>query len=45
MAVAALATIWELNIGHAIVARAVFTGMQAAVRGMKYLMEAARSGG
>ena len=43
--VAALATIQELNIGHAIVARAVFTGMQAAVREMKRLMEAARRGG
>jgi pyridoxine 5-phosphate synthase len=43
-AVAALATIRELNIGHAIVARAIFTGMQAAVREMKRLMEAARSG-
>ena len=45
MAVAALATIRELNIGHAIVARAVFTGLQAAVREMKGLMLAARSGG
>ena len=44
-AVAALATIRELNIGHAIVARAVFTGMQAAVREMKSLMETARDSG
>jgi pyridoxine 5-phosphate synthase len=44
-AIAALTTIRELNIGHAIVARAVFTGMQAAVREMKRLMETARSGG
>ena len=43
-AVAALTTIHELNIGHAIVARAIFTGMQAAVREMKRLMETARSG-
>jgi len=43
--VAALAAIRELNIGHAIVARAVFTGMQAAVREMKRLMNAARGGG
>jgi pyridoxine 5-phosphate synthase len=44
-AVAALTTIRELNIGHAIVARAIFTGIQAAVREMKRLMEAARGGG
>jgi len=41
-AVAALAAVRELNIGHAIVARAVFTGLGDAVREMKYLMEAAR---
>ena len=43
-AIAAVATIRELNIGHAIVARAVFVGMEAAVRDMKRLMDAARSG-
>ena len=43
-AVAALGAIRELNIGHAIVARAIFTGMQTAVREMKRLMDAARSG-
>lgn len=32
----------ELNIGHAIVARAVFVGLDAAVRDMKALMHAAR---
>jgi len=42
-AVAAIAQITELNIGHAIVARAVFTGLAAAVRDMKALMVAARS--
>jgi pyridoxine 5-phosphate synthase len=42
--VAALPAIRELNIGHAIVARAVFTGMAAAVRDMKQLMVAARGG-
>ena len=42
--VAALPTIRELNIGHAIVARAVFTGMEAAVRDMKQLMVVARGG-
>jgi pyridoxine 5-phosphate synthase len=42
-AIAAIPAIRELNIGHAIVARAVFTGLQAAVREMKGLMQAARS--
>jgi len=37
-AVAALPGIAELNIGHAIVARAVFTGLAEAVREMKRLM-------
>jgi pyridoxine 5-phosphate synthase len=32
----------ELNIGHAIVAYAVFTGWEAAVREMKRLMTEAR---
>jgi pyridoxine 5-phosphate synthase len=41
-AVAALTDITELNIGHAIVAHAVFVGWQAAVREMKALMHAAR---
>ena len=41
--VAAIAEIVELNIGHAIVARAVFTGLAAAVREMKTLMQAART--
>ena len=41
-AIAALAAVRELNIGHAIVARAVFTGLGEAVREMKRLMEAAR---
>ncbi|GMQ89924.1 MAG: pyridoxine 5'-phosphate synthase [Gammaproteobacteria bacterium] len=36
--VAAIAGIVELNIGHAIVARALFTGLQEAVREMKCLM-------
>jgi len=42
--IAALTTIRELNIGHAIVAQAVFIGIQAAVREMKGLMDAARRG-
>jgi pyridoxine 5-phosphate synthase len=41
-AVAAIREITELNIGHAIVARAVFGGLAAAVRDMKSLMLAAR---
>jgi pyridoxine 5-phosphate synthase len=40
--VAAIRDIVELNIGHSIVARALFTGLQAAVREMKALMLAAR---
>ncbi len=40
--VAAIPEIVELNIGHAIVARAVFDGMASAVREMKALMDAAR---
>jgi pyridoxine 5-phosphate synthase len=43
-AVAAIGEIVELNIGHAIVARAVVDGMAAAVREMKTLMTAARHG-
>jgi len=42
--IAAIASVRELNIGHAIVARAVFTGLEEAVREMKRLMLAARSG-
>jgi pyridoxine 5-phosphate synthase len=40
--VAAIAQIVELNIGHAIVGRALFSGLAAAVREMKSLMLAAR---
>lgn len=40
--IAGLAAVRELNIGHAIIAQAVFIGMQAAVRDMKRLMTAAR---
>ena len=42
--VAAIPEIVELNIGHAIVARAVLEGMAGAVRAMKDLMQAARVG-
>jgi pyridoxine 5-phosphate synthase len=40
--IAAIAEIVELNIGHAIVARAVFTGLASAVADMKQLMRDAR---
>ena len=36
--IAALPGVRELNIGHAIIARAVFTGLQPAVQEMKRLM-------
>jgi len=41
--VAAVREIIELNIGHAIVGRALFAGLAAAVREMKALMQEARS--
>ncbi len=41
--IAAISELKELNIGHAIVARAIFTGLQPAVREMKQLMLAARA--
>jgi pyridoxine 5-phosphate synthase len=41
-AIAAISGIAELNIGHAIVAHAVFTGWQNAVREMKAIMISAR---
>jgi pyridoxine 5-phosphate synthase len=41
-AIAAIAAVRELNIGHAIIARAVFTGLEEAVREMKRLMGEAR---
>jgi pyridoxine 5-phosphate synthase len=42
-AVAALPEIRELNIGHSIVARAVFTGLEEAIREMRRLMREARA--
>jgi pyridoxine 5-phosphate synthase len=42
--VAAIARIEELNIGHSIVSRAVFVGMERAVREMSDLIHVARSG-
>jgi pyridoxine 5-phosphate synthase len=41
-AVAAIAEITELNIGHAIIAQAVFTGLAAAVAEMRERMATAR---
>src|SRR5580698_4878284 len=41
--IAAIAEIVELNIGHAIIARALFDGLAHAVREMKALMRAARA--
>lgn len=41
-AIAAIPQLVELNIGHAIVARSVFTGFKDAVRDMKQLMQEAR---
>jgi pyridoxine 5-phosphate synthase len=41
--IAAIQEIVELNIGHAIVARAVFDGLAKAVRDMKEMMRAARA--
>ena len=42
--VAAIEVIEELNIGHSIISRAVFVGMERAVREMGDLIGAARSG-
>lgn len=42
--VAALPGVRELNIGHALVARAIFIGLDGAVREMKQAMRAARGG-
>jgi len=42
-AIAAIPQIRELNIGHAIIARALFSGLGNAVAGMKQLMREARS--
>jgi pyridoxine 5-phosphate synthase len=41
--VAAIRDIVELNIGHAVIARAIFDGLPVAVREMKSLMAAARA--
>ena len=43
-AIAVIQQIQELNIGHAIIARSIFTGLEAAVKEMKSLMESVRAG-
>ncbi len=43
LAVAAIPGINELNIGHAIIARAVFTGLKEAVRDMRAILDQARA--
>jgi pyridoxine 5-phosphate synthase len=43
-AIASIPEVRELNIGHAIIARAIFTGLAAAVSEMKRLMREARVG-
>ncbi|ACX96219.1 pyridoxine 5'-phosphate synthase [Halothiobacillus neapolitanus] len=43
-AIAAIPQIEELNIGHAIIARSIFTGLPQAVADMKKLMREARMG-
>lgn len=43
LAVAALPGIHELNIGHAIIARSIFTGLKEAVRDMRAILDQARA--
>jgi pyridoxine 5-phosphate synthase len=43
-AVAAIATIVELNIGHFLIGEAIFSGLDAAIRRMRALMDKARAG-
>lgn len=40
--IAAIPELYELNIGHAIIARALFTGLDQAVREMKHIINQAR---
>ena len=42
--IAAIPEMHELNIGHAIIARAAFDGLEKAIRDMKRLMQEARQG-
>jgi pyridoxine 5-phosphate synthase len=43
-AIAAIPGVRELNIGHSIVARAIFSGLHQAVRDMKSVIDAAVAG-
>lgn len=43
LAIAAIEGVEELNIGHAIIARALFTGLESAVKDMKLLLREARA--
>jgi pyridoxine 5-phosphate synthase len=43
-AIATIPGVRELNIGHAIIARAIFSGLDGAVRDMKGVIEAVASG-
>lgn len=42
-AIAAIAALSELNIGHFLIGEAIFTGLDAAIRRMRLLMDAARA--
>jgi len=42
--IAAIPQMLELNIGHAIIARAAFDGLEKAIVDMKRLMQEARQG-
>ncbi len=44
-AIAAIPQLLELNIGHAIIARAVLVGLDQAVRDIKAIMQQARAHG
>jgi pyridoxine 5-phosphate synthase len=41
--IAALPEVTELNIGHFLIGEAVFIGLEAAIRRMRALMDAARA--
>ena len=41
-AIAAIPELAELNIGHFLIGEAIFTGLDAAIRRMRALMDAAR---
>ena len=41
--IAAIAELAELNIGHFLIGEAIFTGLEAAIRKMRNLMDRARA--